>query len=165
MVAFVGDGINDSVALSYADIGFSVRGGADIAKETAGVILLNENLMNIPKAFEISKQTIRLIKESYWIVGSFNVIAYALAAVGIVSPVVTTLISNGSAVVACINGMKPMIRMKLNSGKKKQSGPVTKQLIGRLAISAGDDVDEERLAGGEPSQPDETAQQNEMGLQ
>ena len=55
-VAFVGDGINDSVALSYADIGFSVKGGADIAKETAGVILLNENLMNIPKAFEISNR-------------------------------------------------------------------------------------------------------------
>ena len=119
MVAFVGDGINDSVALSYADIGFSVKEGADIAKETAGVILLNDNLLNIPKAFEISKQTIRLIKESYWIVGGFNVIAYALAAVGVVSPVITTLISNGSAVVACVNGMKPMIKMKLNSGKKR----------------------------------------------
>ena len=118
-VAFVGDGINDSVALSYADIGFSVKGGADIAKETAGVILLNENLMNIPKAFEISKQTIGLIKESYWIVGSFNVLAYGLAALGLASPVLTTLISNGSAVVACLNGMKPMIRMKLDSGRKK----------------------------------------------
>lgn len=72
-------------------LGFSVKGGADIAKETAGVILLNEYLMNIPKAFEISRDTIRLIKESCWIVGGFNVVAYALAAVGVVSPVVTTL--------------------------------------------------------------------------
>ena len=134
MVAFVGDGINDSVALSYADIGISVKGGADIAKETAGVILLNENLHNIPKAFEISKQTIRLIKESYWIVGGFNVVAYALAAVGLVSPVITTLISNGSAVVACVNGMKPMIKMKLESkGKTNQPGHDLKQLAGRTA--------------------------------
>jgi Cu2+-exporting ATPase len=165
MVAFVGDGINDSVALSYADIGFSVKGGADIAKETAGVILLNENLLNIPKAFEISKQTIRLIKESYWIVGSFNVIAYALAAVGIVSPVITTLISNGSAVVACINGMKPMIKMKLDSNKKNQPDSVSKQLVGRLTISAGDDVDQQQVGGGVQYQRDETAYDNEFGLQ
>ncbi|MBT3256341.1 MAG: heavy metal translocating P-type ATPase [Deltaproteobacteria bacterium] len=136
-VAFVGDGINDSVALSYADIGISVKGGADIAKETAGVILLNENLLNIPKAFEISKETIGLIKESYWIVGSFNVFAYALAAFGLASPVLTTLISNGSAVVACLNGMKPMIRMKLGAGKKKQTDAVLTQQIGKLRLSSG----------------------------
>ena len=136
-VAFVGDGINDSVALSYADIGISVKGGADIAKETAGVILLNENLLNIPKAFEISKETIGLIKESYWIVGGFNVFAYALAAFGLASPVLTTLISNGSAVVACVNGMKPMIRMKLGAGKKKQPDGVLTQQIGKLKLSGG----------------------------
>ena len=163
MVAFVGDGINDSVALSYADIGFSVKGGADIAKETAGVILLNENLLNIPKAFEISKQTIRLIKESYWIVGGFNVIAYALAAIGIVSPVVTTLISNGSAVVACANGMKPLIKMKLNSGKKEQPDSVTKQLAGKLAIFAGDDVAQQQEADASRYQRDETTYDNEFG--
>jgi Cu2+-exporting ATPase len=120
-VAFVGDGINDSVALSYADIGFSVNTGADITKETAGVILLNDNLNSIPKAFEISKQTVRLIKENYRIVSVFNVAAYGLAAVMLASPVMTTLISNGSAVVACINGMKPLIKMKLGGlGKNQQ---------------------------------------------
>ena len=113
VVAFVGDGINDSVGLSYADIGISVHGGADITKETAGVILLDEDLHKIPKAFEISRQTIRLIKESYTITGTFNVFAYALAALGLVSPVMSTLISNGSAVVACVNGMKPVIKLKL----------------------------------------------------
>ena len=118
-VAFVGDGINDSVALSYADIGFSVKGGADIAKESAGVILLNENLMNIPRAFEISRETMGLIKESYWIVGGFNAMAYALAAVGLATPVLTTLISNGSSVIACLNGMKPIMRMKLSKSRKR----------------------------------------------
>ena len=164
MVAFVGDGINDSVALSYADIGFSVKEGADIAKETAGVILLNDNLLNIPKAFEISKQTIRLIKESYWIVGGFNVIAYSLAAIGLVSPVITTLISNGSAVVACANGMKPMIKMKLNSGKKEQPDSVSKQLPGRLAISAGDNADQQKVGDGVQYQRDETAHEDNIGL-
>lgn len=121
-VAFVGDGINDSVALSYADIGFSVNTGADITKETAGVILLNDNLSSIPKAFEISKQTVRLIKENYRIVGVFNVIAYGLAAVMLASPVVTTLISNGSAVFACLNGMKPLMKLKLSDLRKNQAG-------------------------------------------
>ena len=164
MVAFVGDGINDSVALSYADIGFSVKGGADIAKETAGVILLNDNLLNIPKAFEISKQSIRLIKESYWIVGGFNVIAYALAAVGLVSPVITTMISNGSAVVACVNGMKPMIKMKLASKKKHQPDSVSKQLVGKLTISAGDDVAQKQVGSGTHYQRDETAHEDNIGL-
>ncbi|MEO5357239.1 MAG: heavy metal translocating P-type ATPase [Nitrospirae bacterium YQR-1] len=113
IVAFVGDGINDSVALSYADIGISVKGGADITKETAGVILLDDNLSKIPKAFEISKETITLIKENYTITGGLNVVAYALAAFNLISPVFSTLISNGSAIVACLNGMKPIIRMKL----------------------------------------------------
>ena len=154
-VAFVGDGINDSVALSYADIGISVKGGADIAKETAGVILLNENLLNIPKAFEISKQTIGLIKESYWIVGGFNVLAYAMAALGLASPVLTTLISNGSAVVACLNGMKPMIRMKLNAGKKKQPDGVLKQQIGKLRLSSGKKDDSPQGVERIPYQQDE----------
>jgi heavy metal translocating P-type ATPase len=154
-VAFVGDGINDSVALSYADIGISVKGGADIAKETAGVILLNENLLNIPKAFEISKQTIGLIKESYWIVGSFNVFAYTLAAFGLASPVLTTLISNGSAVVACLNGMKPMIRMKLGAGKKEQPDGALKQQIGKLRLSSGKKDDSPQGVERIPYQQDE----------
>ena len=161
-VAFVGDGINDSVALSYADIGISVKGGADIAKETAGVILLNENLLNIPKAFEISKQTIGLIKESYWIVGSFNVLAYGLAAFGLASPVLTTLISNGSAVVACLNGMKPMIRMKLSAGKDEQPDGVLKQQIGKLKLSGGRKVDSPRDVKEMPYQRDEGIHPDEI---
>jgi Cu2+-exporting ATPase len=128
-VAFVGDGINDSVALSYADIGFSVNTGADITKETADVILLNDNLDSIPKAFEISKQTVRLIKENYRIVSVFNVLAYGLAAVMLASPVITTLISNGSAVFACLNGMKPLIKVKLNNMKRNQADAVATHLV------------------------------------
>lgn len=161
-VAFVGDGINDSVALSYADIGISVKGGADIAKETAGVILLNENLLNIPKAFEISKQTIGLIKESYWIVGGFNVLAYTMAALGLASPVLTTLISNGSAVVACLNGMKPMIRMKLGAGKKEQPDGVLKQQIGKLRLSSGKKDDSPQGVERIPYQQDEDTDRAEI---
>ena len=124
MVAFVGDGINDSVALSYADIGISVKSGADITKETAGVILLDDNLHKIPKAFEISKETISLIKQNYTITGVFNVFAYGVAILNLMSPVVTTLISNGSAVVACLNGMKPIIKQKFHSGTAKSVKPL-----------------------------------------
>ncbi len=124
VVAFVGDGINDSVALTYADIGFSVRNGADITKETAGVILLSDNLEHISKAFEISRRTIGLIKQNYWIVGVFNVVAYVLAGFGLVSLVATTLISNGSSVVACVNGMRPMMNLpKANAATAQSSLP------------------------------------------
>ena len=83
-------------------------------------MLLNGDILYVPKAFEISKHTIGLIKKSDWSVGGFNVLAYTMAALGLSSPVLTTLISNGSAVVASLNGMKPTIRMKLGPGKKVQ---------------------------------------------
>jgi len=105
-----------------------------------------------------------LIKESYWIVGGFNVIAYALAAIGLVSPVITTLISNGSAVVACANGMKPLIKMKLSSGKKEQPDYVSNQLVGRLAISAGDNAEQQKVEDGVQYQRDETTHEDNIGL-
>jgi Cu2+-exporting ATPase len=123
IVAFVGDGINDSVGLSYADIGFSVKTGADITKETAGVILLSDNLLKIAKAFEISRETMQLIKQNYGITASFNVVAYGLAALAMLSPVLTTLISNGSAVVACVNGMRPIMRLKMEGVTESPPAP------------------------------------------
>jgi len=108
-VAFCGDGINDSGALAYADVSISFAGATDIARETADVVLMENDLRGLIHAIRIAQQAMEIIWQNTAIVAVPNLSAVVAGILFALDPILAIIINNGSAILAELNGLRPLL--------------------------------------------------------
>lgn len=108
-VAYVGDGVNDAPAMSYADVAISFRHASDVARETADVVLLDDDLRGVGFAIGVSRQAMGLIRESIVAVAAGNAAAVLGGVFWHMSPVASVVLNNGATVLAGLNGLRPLL--------------------------------------------------------